>query len=188
MIFKKQFGFMASLHFTKWPVERTVEALAEAGYGAVEWTLAQFNPRTKTASELEHLVKITREGGLAVSEIVVQQDLLTTDSSPREDRVQLIQECIVAAAHAGIPTLNVFSGPATWERNAMRIPEDMTEGQAWDLLVSIYEPLVKLAEVHRVQLALEPAFKMLCHDYYSTQELFRRLDSPWLGINPAFPV
>jgi sugar phosphate isomerase/epimerase len=40
-----------------------------------------------------------------------------------------------------------------------------------------------IAEHHQIQLALEPAFKMLCHDYYSTQELFRRLKSPWLGIN-----
>ncbi len=51
------------------------------------------------------------------------------------------------------------------------------------MLLASYGPLVELAEKHKVSLALEPAFKMLCHDYYSTQELFRRLDSEWLGIN-----
>jgi sugar phosphate isomerase/epimerase len=59
----------------------------------------------------------------------------------------------------------------------------MPEGSAWDLLISCYEPLVELAARYKIRLALEPAFKMLCHDYYSTQELFRRIDSEWLGIN-----
>jgi sugar phosphate isomerase/epimerase len=82
-----------------------------------------------------------------------------------------------------VRTLNIFSGPATWESSALRIPEEMTEGPAWDLLIESYKPLVEVAEKSSVNLALEPAFKMLCHDYYSTQELFRRLDSPFLGIN-----
>ena len=183
MISKRQFGFMASLDFAQWPPEKTVGALAEVGYGAVEWTLAQFDPRTKNPSELEHLVKIAQGAGLGVSEVVVQQDLLTTDKRQRENRAKLVADCILGASYAGVKTLNVFSGPATWELGCTRIPEDMTEGEAWDLLVSTYEPLVELAEHHQIQLALEPAFKMLCHDYYSTQELFRRLKSPWLGIN-----
>lgn len=183
MIGRKQLGFMASLDFTKWPPEKTVQTISEAGYGAVEWTLAQFNPQRMPSGELDHLIRLTREAGLEVSEIVVQQDLLTMDTSLRSQRAKLIQDCIVAAAHCGVRTLNIFSGPATWEPGALRIPEEMTEGPAWDLLVSTYEPLVELAEKHSVSLALEPAFKMLCHDYYSTQELFRRLDSPFLGVN-----
>jgi sugar phosphate isomerase/epimerase len=183
MIAQNQFGFMASLDFTKWPPEKTVEILARLGYGAVEWTLAQFDPREKSVGALEQLVHLTRAGGLQVSEIVVQQDLLSKDPSLRAARARLIEDCIVAAAHCGVQVLNVFSGPAVWEPNALRIPEEMAEGLAWDLLVSSYEPLVELAAKYKVNLALEPAFKMLCHDYYSTQELFRRLDSEWLGIN-----
>jgi sugar phosphate isomerase/epimerase len=183
MMSRQQLGFMASLDFAKWPPEKTVEVLAEIGYGAVEWTLAQFDPRTHSAKDLASLVRLTRAGGLQVSEIVVQQDLLTTDRSLRDQRSQLVEDCIVAAADNGVATINVFSGPATWEPGSLRIPEEMGEGAAWDLLLGSYEPLVESAEKHRVNLALEPAFKMLCHDYYSTQELFRRLDSEWLGIN-----
>jgi sugar phosphate isomerase/epimerase len=183
MIGRKQFAFMASLDFVTWPPEKTVATLAKIGYGAVEWTLAQFNPQKKPLRDLERLVRITQDGGLALSEVVVQQDLLTTDDALRARRAKLIQNCIEAAAHCGITTLNVFSGPATWEPNALRIPEEMTEGPAWNLLIDSYKPLVELAEKKSVQLALEPAFKMLCHDYYSTQELFRRLDSANLGIN-----
>jgi len=183
VIFDKQLGFMASLDFTKWAPEKVVDVLAEAGYAALEWTLAQFNPRTKSAADLKNMVKMVRSHGMEVSEVVVQQDLVTTDSSLRKERAKLIEECILAAARAEVRILNVFSGPATWERGATRIPEDLSEGRAWDLLLSAYEPLVRFAEKYRVQLALEPAFKMLCHDYYSTQELFRQLDSPWLGIN-----
>lgn len=183
MIGRKQLGFMASLNFAQWPPEKTVEALAELGYGAVEWTLAQFDPRKHSAHQLASLVRVSHAGGLQVSEIVVQQDLLSTDRSLRDQRAKLIADCIVAAADSGVTTINVFSGPAAWEPGALRIPEEMSEGAAWDLLLASYGPLVELAEKHKVSLALEPAFKMLCHDYYSTQELFRRLDSEWLGIN-----
>jgi sugar phosphate isomerase/epimerase len=183
MIGRKQFGFMASLDFARWPPEKVVAALADIGYGAVEWTLAQFDPRKGSTRDLERLVRLTRDGRLQVSELVVQQDLLTTDPALRAERARLIEDCIVAAAACGVEAINVFSGPATWEPGALRIPEEMAEGPAWDLLVRSYEPLVELAEKHKVHLALEPAFKMLCHDYYSTQEFFRRLDSEWLGIN-----
>jgi len=183
MIVKKQLGFMASLDFAHWPPEKTVETLAELGYGAIEWTLAQFDPRTKTLTDLERLVRLTRDRGLEVSEIVVQQDLLTRDTSLRGQRSKLIEDCIVAAARCGVTALNIFSGPATWEPDALRIPEDIAEGLAWDLLIEAYKPLLEMAERNSIILALEPAFKMLCHDYYSTEELFRRLDSPSLGIN-----
>lgn len=183
MIDRKQFGFMASLDFARWPPEKTVAALAEIGYGAVEWTLAQFDPRKTSGKDLERLVRLTRDGGLQVSELVVQQDLLTTDTALRGERARLIEDCIIAAADYEVKALNIFTGPATWKPGALRIPEEMAEGPAWDLLVRSYEPLVELAEKHKVYLALEPAFKMLCHDYYSTQEFFRRLDSEWLGIN-----
>jgi sugar phosphate isomerase/epimerase len=183
MIERKQFGFMASLDFTRWAPEKTVEALAGAGYGAVEWTLAQFDPRAKSPEELESLVRMTREAELEVSAIAVQQDLLTTDKSLRAQRAKLIEDCIAAAGLCGVKTLNVASGPATWVAGALRIPEEMTEGPAWDLLVNAYSPLIEMAEKHSVILALEPGFQNLCHDYYSTQELFRHLDSPSLGIN-----
>jgi sugar phosphate isomerase/epimerase len=183
MICQRQLGFMASLNFAQWPPEKTVAVLAEIGYGAVEWTLAQFDPRTHSANQLASLVRVSLAEGLQVSEIVVQQDLLTNDRALRDRRAKLIEDCIVAAADSGVTTINVFSGPATWEPGALHIPEEMSEGAAWDLLVASYEPLVELAERLKVSLALEPAFKMLCHDYYSTQKLFRRLDSEWLGIN-----
>lgn len=183
MIRQQQLGFMASLDFARWPPERTVQTLAELGYGAIEWTLAQFHPHNRSMSDLESLVRLTHAAGLQISEIVVQQDLLSANQSLRRERIKLVADCICAAARCGVGTINVFSGPATWEPTALSIPTEMTEGAAWELLVTSYESLVDLADRHKVNLALEPAFKMLCHDYYSTQELFRRFDSQWLGIN-----
>lgn len=183
MPFENKFGFMASLGFAEWPAPKVVQAIASTGYGAVEWTLAHFNPKRKSISDLRELVRVTETAGLAVSAVAVQQDLLTVDDSLRGERASLINGCILAAAEVGISILNVFSGPATWNADSCHIPEDLTEGQAWDLLAFAYEPLVKAAERYGVTLALEPGFNMLCHDYYSTQELFRRLDSPRLGIN-----
>jgi sugar phosphate isomerase/epimerase len=183
MITRKRFGFMASLDFAESQPEMVVAALAEIGYGAVGWTLAQFDPRKGSAKRLDRLVCLTRGAGLQISELVVQQDLLTTDVELRGRRARIIEDCVMAAADCGVTVLNIFTGPATWEPGALRIPEEMAEGEAWDLLVRCYEPVVELAEKHKILLALEPAFKMLCHDYYSTEEFFRRLDSEWLGIN-----
>src|SRR5215831_19161729 len=125
MLGPKQFGFMASLDFATWPPEQTVETLADAGYGAVGWTLAQFDPRTKSRDELKRLIRLTRERGLEIAEIVVQQDLLTRDAAVQAARTGLIADCIAAAADCGVSTLNVFSGPATWNVDALAIPDEV---------------------------------------------------------------
>src|SRR5271155_2552342 len=107
MLFENKLGFMASLDFAAWPAPRVVQAIASAGYCAVEWTLAHFNPRQSGISKLRELVRLTESAGLSVSAVAVQQDLLTVVDSLRRDRANLINECILAAAEVGISILNV---------------------------------------------------------------------------------
>lgn len=179
---KRKYGFLASLDFASWEPARVVECLAGLGYQAVEWPLARFDPRAKGREELRALVETTRKGGLAVSEIVVQQDLVSLGGVRRE-RLEVVKACIEGASAAGVEVINLFSGPASWQPKALRIPEDLSEGEAWGLVLSAFEEFLPLAEKEKVHLAVEAVFGQLCHDYYTTAELIRSFDSEYLAIN-----
>lgn len=179
---KRQFGYLASLDFRTWPVEQVAQCLSDLGYSSVEWTLAHFNPQ-KDPKELADLVSIPARYGLATSEVVVQQDFVTLNQTLFDDRVKLIATCIPAAAKAGINVLNLFTGPAPWDPKAPRLGSDITEGEAWRLVLAAFHHLVPLAEKHQVYLAVEAVFGHLCHDYYTLQELLRHFDSEYLAVN-----
>lgn len=183
MLNKRKFAFMASLDFASWQPERILESLSNLGYDGVEWTLSHFNPRTKTKKELEKLVELTKNYGLEVSEVVVQQDVVSLDENLRRDRIDLVTKYIITASEVGVKILNLFSGPAPWDPKAPRIPEDISEGKAWEQVLGAYEEFVKLAEKSKVYLAVEAVWGHVCHDYYTTKELISSFDSEFLGIN-----
>lgn len=180
---KSRIGYLASLGFAGMKQEEVLKNLSELGYKAVEWTLAHFNPRSKSTEELRDLVKLTESFGMEVSEVVVQQDFVTFDESARKDRIELVKECIKAAGEVGVKVLNVFSGPAAWNPKAPVLFRDIQEGQAWDMVLGAYDELVPLAEKNDVYLAVEAVFSMICRDYYTTRVLMDHFDSPHLGVN-----
>ena len=179
---RRKYGFMAALDFASWEPAKVVECLAGLGYQAVEWPLARFDPRSKGRDELRALVETTQRGGLEVSEIVVQQDLVCWGGVRRE-RLEVLKACIEGAAAAGVHCINLFSGPAPWLPDALRIPQDISEGEAWGLVLSAFEEFLPLAEREKVYLAVEAVFGHLCHDYYTTAELVRSFHSEYLAIN-----
>jgi sugar phosphate isomerase/epimerase len=180
---KRKFGFLASLGYAQMKPEQVCESLARLSYSGVEWTMHHFNPRAKSEKQLKDLVRTTRQYGLEVSEAVVQQDVVCRDAKKREDRIQLTVEAIQAAATTGIGTLNVFTGPAAWDRTAPVVGKDISEGEAWSMVLSAFEVWVKVAEKHDVCLALEGVFGMLCHDYYTSRVLIDHFNSPHLAVN-----
>lgn len=180
---KSQIGYLASLGFARMNPEEVLKSLSELGYKAVEWTLAHFNPRSRSTGELRDLVKLTRSFEMEISEAVVQQDFVTFDESVRKDRIELVKECIKAAGEVGVEVLNVFTGPAAWNPKAPVLFRDIQEGQAWDMVLRAYDELVPLAEKSNVYLAVEAVFSMLCRDYYTTRVLIDHFDSPHLGVN-----
>jgi sugar phosphate isomerase/epimerase len=174
---------MASLGYAQMAPHEVVASLASLGYQAVEWTMHHFNPRTHTLAELEQLVTITREGGLEVSEAVVQQDLVCLDEVTREDRIVLCLESIEAAAACGIPTLNFFTGPAMWDPHAPKVGAEISLGTAWDQILDAFDRIVPIAQAQKIGIAVEGVWGMVCHDYYSTLKLIEHYHSPYLGVN-----
>ncbi len=182
-MFEDKIGFMASLGFARMPAQEVVAQLKKLGYSAVEWTRAHFDPRTRSIADLRELVDATRAGGLAVSEVVVQQDYVCLDDSVREDRIALTVETVEACAEAGVDTVNLFTGPAPWVPDAPRIPNDISEGAAWQMVLDAYGRVVEVLEKTNVHGAVEGVWGHLCHDYYTTKPLIDHFGSDYLGVN-----
>lgn len=176
-------AFMASLGFRNWEPERVVGTLKELGYQGVEWTLAHFNPRTKSPSELQRLVDVAAEAGLEVSEVVVQQDFVTRDERARRSRIDLVKDCIRAAGDTGVPALNLFTGPAPWDPSAPQVGRDLPEGQAWAYVQSAFAEILPLAMEHEVYLAVEAVFGHTCREFYTLHFLLDAFPSPFLAVN-----
>jgi sugar phosphate isomerase/epimerase len=179
----RRIAFMASLGYAGMEPQQVCESLARLGYQGVEWTSAHFNPRTRSRKQLAGLVQAARAHGLEVSEAGVQQDLVCLDKAAHEERTALILEGIAAAAACGISTLNLFTGPAAWDPQAPKLGAGIREGAAWDLVFGAFERFVEAAEKHKVHLAVEGVFGMLCHGYYTTRVLIDKFPSPFLGVN-----
>jgi len=182
-LFEKRIGFLAALDFAKWEPEKVISVLSNLGYSAVGWTLSHFNPRTKTKKQLQELVEITHRSGMEISEIIVQQDFVNLDETVRKDRLKLVKESIEICSELGVGPVNLFTGPAPWNAKAPVIGKNIKEGEAWDFVFSAFDEIVPYAEKHRVEVAVEGVWGMLCHDYYSTRPLIEHYDSEYLGVN-----
>ena len=176
-------AFMASLGYAQMKPEQVCQSLSKLGYNGVEWTLNHFNPRAKSEKELKDIVRITKGNGLEVSEVVVQQDYVSLDENIRKDRIALTKECINVFSDLGINTINLFTGPAFWESDSPKIGKDITQGEAWDMVLSAYDEILPLAEEKKMNLAVEGVVMMLCHDYYTTRCLIEHYNSDYLGVN-----
>jgi len=182
-MFDNRIGYMASLGFSGMPAYEVAAILKRLGYASVEWTGAHFNPRKFSAAELKAVVDASRDAGLEVSEVVVQQDYVTLDDALREDRIAYTIESIEACADAGVHTVNLFTGPAPWDPDAPRIPDHLSEGAAWDMVLDAFGRIVPVLESRKVHGAIESVFGMLCNDYYTLRPLVDRFNSPYLGVN-----
>ncbi len=152
---KEKIGFMASLGFSKMEPGEVLDILSRIGYRAVEWTLAHLDPRRKSLSEIKGIVRLTGKHGLEISEAVVQQDLVIPDRTLRRQTVDFVLRCIRTFSEAGIPAINLFTGPRPWEPGAPRINRTIAEGEAWNLVYRAFDLLVPEAEKRGINLAVE---------------------------------
>ena len=180
---KLKLGFLPREGFEEWRPDDICRELAAIGYHGVEWSRHHFKPREMSRAQLQSLVTIPARYGMQVSEIFIALDYVVTDDAIRRDHIDLTQECISAAAEIGVNTVNVTTGPQRWMPEYVRIPEQMSEGTAWDMAFDAFDQILPVAEANQVHLAVEGVWGMLAHDYYTTLPLFQRYDSEYLGIN-----
>jgi sugar phosphate isomerase/epimerase len=137
----------------EWTAERTRESLLAAGYDSVEWTMTHVDDLLAPASAL-----------------ACQQDLV----SGGEQAVEVTLRAIDAAAAAGIPVVNIVTGPNLWEDGAE--PLASREGAAheavWSRILKELERICDHADGTDVKVALEPCWGTLAFNSETAQRVF----------------
>ncbi len=174
-------GFFLNLDQGSLSNEQVVAMLAEVGYDCIEYGMTHLNPQTMSGQQMRDLVGLTEAGGLKVSEWVVQRELVHRDDSVREKELQLTLDCIAAAADLGIGVLNIYTGPAPFmEIGSPVLHQQISEGEAWDMVCNAMDRLVPAAEKAQVKLAVEAVYGMVSREYYAAL----RLGLPGLQLRP----
>jgi sugar phosphate isomerase/epimerase len=159
-----------------------VELVVAAGYGAVDWTMEQFDPLDDDPAELQHIAEHARAAGLATPQLMVHQDYVTDDSAEWERRVARSERAVDAAALAGIPSIGVVTGPNQWVEGHTVVGRELSSGQAWDLAMRALERVVRRAEGSGVRVCLEPCWGTLACDRASAQRVLDRFGVADLGV------
>jgi sugar phosphate isomerase/epimerase len=160
-----------------------VELVAAAGYGAVDWTLEQYDPLTEPPRRLAEIVDRSRAAGLQTPQLLVQQDHVTLDPRLWEERVRRAEHAVRACGQVGIESIGVLTGPCPWEDHSARIGLDLSERDAWGLALGALERVLLCAEQEGVRVALEPCRGTLVRDRYRAEYALAYLDSAPLAVN-----
>lgn len=183
-------------------VAEIIELLLAAGYGAVDWTMRQHDPLVASKDALAAIVSQSHAAGLATPQLMVHQDHVTPEEGLWEQRVRRAECAVEAAAHAGIASVGVLTGPNLWEPGHATIgahtgcasgtpgsvtapapSSGLTEALAWDLALRALERVLARGEALGVRVALEPCWGTLARDRYRAEYALGRLDCGALGVN-----
>jgi sugar phosphate isomerase/epimerase len=164
-------------------VQDVIELLVHAGYGAVDWTMEQYDPLTEPPGRLAEIVRSSHAAGLRTPQLLVHQDHVTRDPEQWECRVRRAERAVRACAQAGIGSIGVLTGPCPWRRGAARIGRDLSERDGWELAWRALERVLGCAEQESVRVALEPCRGTLARDRYRAEYTLAALDCPALAVN-----
>lgn len=164
-------------------VTRVCDDLAALGYRGVEWKETCFGSGRDACDRLKMADEATRNAGLEVTDFVILRNL--TDLERSDATVEEICQFVRASSAAGVNLVNTASGPV--------IPKSVPGDQwwrpgapdwqkSWDSMEKTLAKVLKTAEAEGVTIVFETILGSLVHDYYSTLELLRRLDSPSLAL------
>lgn len=161
-------------------MDEALDAIASLGYEGVE--LPSLIPY-KTAADLKEVIRKATSRNLEISEVGFSQDFVTLDEEKRKDRVRQTKEKIQMASECGISIMKGLTGPYPWDKNALKIGLDLTEGKAWQLVLDSFNDFIGECEKFGVYFALEACFGTLTRDYYTTKELLDSVNSKYLVTN-----
>lgn len=188
MLFIGQSSMMKSWKFGYVPEgfeskEQTVSILSSLGYRAVEYIWG-FGERSDfcAPSEVIEVANLSRGKGLVVSDVHCGEDFVTLDENLRKEKIRSVKEKIKIVKQAGIPMINQFTGPAYWTSKPLKLGREVSEGRAWSMVLDAFNEIIGTAEENEVYVGVEACSGMLCHDYYTIQELLRRISSKYLVV------
>lgn len=149
-------SFMAVLDYEEWDAGEVVDSILDAGFDSVEWSMSHVDSLRAPASAL-----------------ACQQDLVTGGEAAVEASLLAID----AAAEAGVPVVNVLTGPNLWEPGAKPSAGD---DATWTRVLLALELIFERGQAAGVKVALEPCWGTLAHDAATAR---RVLDAVPVSVN-----
>jgi len=173
----------------KYPIEKVIENAAEIGFDGVELLHRQFD--SEEPAYLNRLKQAAWRAGLAMPMLSIHQDFVSPDPAERKKNVDHTKRCIDLASALGIAAIRLNSG--RWKTiksfdDLMKVKGDepplpgYSEKDALDWCVASIEECLPHAEKAGVVMALENHWGLTTKTE-NLLAIWRRVNSPWLGLN-----
>ncbi len=178
-------------HFApqKYPIENVIEDAYKLGFDGVE--ILHRGMESETAAYMNKLKRMAFEHGLDLVMLSIHQDFVSPDAAERKKHIDHTVHCIDLAAQMGIPAIRLNSG--RWKTiqsfdDLMKVKgnEPPLAGykneDAIKWCIDSIRECLPAAEKAGVVLALENHWG-LTTSVDTLLQIWRAVDSPWLGIN-----
>ncbi len=173
----------------KFPLEKVIDHAQTMGFDGVELLHRQFASEDK--SYLNALKQRAFDKGLAMPMLSIHQDFVSPEASERKKDIDHTKHCIDLASQLGIPCVRLNSG--RWKTiksfdDLMKAKGDeppiagYKEADAIGWCVDSIRAILPHAESAGVKLALENHWG-LTTKIPTLLDIWRKVNSPWLGIN-----
>jgi L-ribulose-5-phosphate 3-epimerase len=173
----------------RYPIEKVIEDAARTGFDGVEILHRQMSGEDQ--AYVNRLRQLAFRNGLALPMLSIHQDFVFPDAAERKKHVDHTVRCIDLAQRLGIPAIRLNSG--RWK--TVRSFDDLmkVKGNEPPLAGHKHQDALKwcidsihdclgAAEKAGVLLALENHWG-LTTDIDVLLDIFKQVNSPWLGIN-----
>lgn len=173
----------------KFPIEKVIDQAKIMGFDGVELLHRQFASEEK--SYLNGLKQRAFDKGLSMPMLSIHQDFVHPDAAERTKHIDHTKHCIDLAAQLGIPCVRLNSG--RWKTiksfdDLMKVKGDeppiagFKEADAIAWCVESINKILPHCEATGVKMALENHWG-LTTKISTLLEIWKKVNSPWLGIN-----
>lgn len=173
----------------KYPIEAVIEEAGRLGFDGVEVLHVQMSG--ESTAYLNQLKRLAFRNGLDLIQLSIHQDFVSPDAQERRKHIDHTLHCIELAAQLGVPSIRLNSG--RWKTipsfdDLMKVKGDepplagYTNQDALKWCTDSILACIPAAEKAGVILDLENHWGLTTKTE-SLMQIYRAVNSPWLGIN-----
>jgi L-ribulose-5-phosphate 3-epimerase len=171
------------------PIEFVIQDAAKLGFDGVEVLHRQMD--NDTAAYCNKLRRLAFENGLSLPMLSIHQDFVSPDAAERQKHIEHTKHCMDVAAQLGIPCIRLNSG--RWKTiksfdDLMKVKGNepplagYTDADAFKWCIDSIQQCIPHAEKTGVMMALENHWG-LTTKVENVLEIWKKVNSPWLGVN-----
>jgi L-ribulose-5-phosphate 3-epimerase len=173
----------------KYPIEAVIEEAGRLGFDGVEVLHVQMGG--ESTAYLNQLKRLAFRNGLDLIQLSIHQDFVSPDPQERRKHIDHTLHCIELAAQLGVPSIRLNSG--RWKTipsfdDLMKVKGDepplagYTNQDALKWCTDSILACIPAAEKAGIILDLENHWGLTTKTE-SLMQIYRAVNSPWLGIN-----